>query len=357
MSEPDGAGDVPSYPFRTVFGRGLLEELPVFVHRPYLVVTMEDLWPRFAGAFDDGLAGVHLVRTLEVAELEAEADALPAVNAVVGLGGGQAIDVAKFFAWRRRLPLFQVPTAMTVNAPFGHRAGLRRQGIVRYLGWAVPEAVYVDFDVIASAPARIIRAGIGDILCYHTAHFDWRLAHEAGRAEARWPYDERLVAAAKERLEDVLAHLDDIRQVNEAGIRTLTLAHRWGGATFHDAGWNPRHIEGMEHFLFYNLERLTARHFIHGQPVGLGCFIGATLQENQPEMVLDALLRAGVDIRPEQMGVTWDDVAAAMRTLRAFVREAGLWYTTADERPMDDAFVRRVRQRIEEAYASWEAEQ
>ena len=40
---------------------------------------------------------------------------------------------------------------MTVNAPFGHRAGLRRGGVVRYLGFAVPEAVYVDFDVIAGA--------------------------------------------------------------------------------------------------------------------------------------------------------------------------------------------------------------
>ncbi len=72
------------------------------------------------------------------------------------------------------------------------------------------------------------------------------------------------------RLDSVLDHLDDIRAVNEVGIRTLMNAHRWGGATFHDSGWNPRHIEGVDHFFFYNLERLTGRHFIHGQPVGLG---------------------------------------------------------------------------------------
>jgi glycerol-1-phosphate dehydrogenase [NAD(P)+] len=340
--------------FRTVFGRGLVEELPVFVHRPYLVVTMEDLWPRFEGHFDDGLAGVHLVRTLEVGELEAESDRLPACSAVIGLGGGQAVDVAKYFAWRLRLPLFQVPTAMTVNAPFGHRAGLRRKGIVRYLGWAIPEAVYVDFDVVASAPARLNRTGIGDILCYHTAHYDWRLSHELGRTEPRWPYDEMLVAAARERLDSVLAALDDIRQVNESGIRTLMLAHRWGGATFHDAGWNPRHIEGMEHFFFYNLERLTGRHFIHGQPVGLGCYIGATLQRNEPERVLSALQRAGVDVRPEAMGVSWDEAGEAMRTLRAFAREAGLWHTTADERPMDEDFIASVRERLNEAYEGWE---
>ncbi len=145
--------------FVTVFGRGLVGELPKFVPRPYLVVSMADLWPQFEPELADGLGGVHLVRTLDLDELRREAAALPACRSVIGLGGGQAIDVAKFFAWTLGLPIFQVPTAMTVNAPFGHRSGIRTGGVVRYMGWAVPEAVYVDFDVIASAPPLLNRSG------------------------------------------------------------------------------------------------------------------------------------------------------------------------------------------------------
>ena len=342
--------------FTTVFGRGLVAELPNFVPPPYLVVTMDDLWPRFAHHFDDGLAGVHLVTSLDLDDLQREAGRLPPCRSIIGLGGGQAIDVAKFFAWTLGLPIFQVPTAMTVNAPFGHRAGIRTAGKVRYMGWAVPEAVYVDFDVIGSAPKLLNRSGVGDILCYHTAHGDWRLARDLGREEPQWPYSEGLVAAAHARFESVMDHLDDIRAVNETGIRTLMTAHRWGGATFHDSGWNPRHIEGVDHFFYYNLERLTGRHFIHGQPVGLGIYIGSALQENEPERMLAALVRVGVDVRPEAMGVTWDDVVEAMRTLATYVRSAGLWYSVADAVPIDEAFIGRIREGVTAAYAGWDPE-
>jgi len=350
VSTEGGPVVLPAGGFTTVFGRELVGELPAFVHRPYLVVTMADLWPTFEARLGAHLAGVHLVETLELADLERAAEALPECAAIIGLGGGQALDVAKFFAWTRRLPLFQVPTATTVNAPFGHRSGLRVEGKVRYMGWAVPEAVYIDFAVIGAAPPALNRSGVGDVLCYHTAHFDWRLADRLGRTEPRWPYDPGLVADAATVMASVVDALDAIRAGSEAGIRALVLALRWGGTTFHDSGWNPRHIEGVEHFLFYNLERLTGRHFIHGQPVGLGIVAGSVLQDNEPERAAADLARAGVDIRPEAMGVTWDDVGEALRTLPTYVRDAGLWFTVADTMRIGDDHVARVREVVDAAF-------
>lgn len=334
--------------FNTIYGRGLIGELPKIVHRPYYVVTMEDLWSLSEQVWDEHLAGVHFADSVEYEDLESMLEGLPAANSVIGIGGGRALDVAKYIAWRRRLPLFQVPTAMTVNAAFGHRSAVRFDGVVRYIGWAVPEAVYVDYDIIRSAPLLLNRSGVCDIFCYHTAHYDWRLAHEKGKCEPQWPYDQRLVDEAGGILQRVMGTIEEIHQVTDEGIHTLMEGHRWGGAAFHNAGWNPRHIEGAEHFLFYNLEYRTRKPFIHGQPVCLGIYIISALQDNRAEEMLDAIERVGVPIRPQDMDLTWDEVAEALRTLREYVEHAGLWYTVVNDRSITEEFIERVRARLSE---------
>ena len=62
------------------------------------------------------------------------------------------------------------------------------------------------------------------------------------------------------------------------------------------------------------------------------------------------LARAGVDIRPEAMGVTWDDVDEALRTLPAFVRDAGLWFSAADTMTIGDEQIARVREVVDAAF-------
>jgi len=311
---------------------------------------MDDLWAQFSHHFDDNLAGPYLVSTIDGDELEDEAAKLPDCRSIIGLGGGQALDVAKFFAWKLQLPLFQAPTSMSVSAAVGQRTGLRFKGNVRYVAWAVPEAVYVDFDVIQNAPPVVNRSGICEILCYHTAHADWRYASERGKCESKWPYDQALVDEAQGVMAKVMDAPDDIREVNEKGTSTTMTANRRGGAAFHNAGWNPRHIEGADHFLFYALEYNTGVKFIHGQPVCLGIYVGSLLHDDKAQEMLDAIVRAGVDIRPEAMGISWDDVTQSLVNMRDFVRQAGLWYGIYHDAEIDIAFAEKVRENVEAAY-------
>lgn len=342
----------PAHGFQTVLGRNLVGELRHFVHRPFLVVTMEDLWPGFAEAFEGAECEPYFVRSVDEDELVRDLAALPDFAAVVGLGGGMAIDTAKYFAWRRRCPLFQVQTALSMNAGWGHRAGIRSNGVVRYVGWAVPEAVYIDLDVIRAAPRALNLSGIGDILCAHTGVLDWKYAADRGRCEPKWPFEPALAAEAQAVVDTVLAHLDDIRDLTDTGIRILVEGLS-RGTSYHTNGWNPRPIEGIDHFFFYALEHGTRRKFIHGPPVCLGIAIGSLLHRSRAEEMLRAFHHVGLDIRPEAMGVTWDDVARALAGLRGFVRDAGLWHSIAHDVEIGPDFVRDLRHRIEALYGPW----
>ena len=63
--------------FTTIYGCNLVGELPNFVHQPYLVISMADLWPKFEAHFDSHLAAVYFVQTLDLAVLSKEVDRLP----------------------------------------------------------------------------------------------------------------------------------------------------------------------------------------------------------------------------------------------------------------------------------------
>lgn len=334
-------------PFDTVFGRNLIAEIPNFVAEPMLVVTMDDLWPLFRSQLP-AEARVYRVRSLERAVLEADLAGLNGVAAVVGLGGGQAIDCAKYVAWRKRLPLYQFPTSLSVDAVFGHRAGVRENRRVRYLGWAVPETVYIDYGVLETAPPAINRAGVGDIFCFFTGVMDWRYAERNGRCEARWPYDDDLAQISLAKAEAALAATEDIRDLTPHGIRVMVDALRWGGASYHAAGWCPRHIEGVEHFIFYALEALTGRAFLHGQAVCLGLIAGAIMHGQREAELTRAIETVGVDVRPQSMGIGWDEVTAALDGLADFVRQERLPYGIAHDFRPDADFHRRLRQAVEQ---------
>jgi hypothetical protein len=69
--------------------------------------------------------------------------------------------------------------------------------------------------------------------------------------------------------------------------------------------------------------------------------------------MLDTIRRAGVDIRPEAMGATWDDVGTTLCGLADYVREAKLPYGVAHEAEITDRFIATARSQIEAAFGPW----
>jgi glycerol dehydrogenase len=89
------------------------------------------------------------------------------IDALIGVGGGKAIDTAKCVASRLAIPLIICPTLASSDAPCSAVAVLyTKEGVFAGAEFFLsnPDLVIVDTHVIARAPLRYLLAGIADAL-------------------------------------------------------------------------------------------------------------------------------------------------------------------------------------------------
>jgi len=318
------------------FGDRLLESV-----RPpeddVAVITMEEPWELARDRLGLRPKVVAFVRELDWFRLEALERELPEVSAVVGLGGGTPTDAAKYVAWRRHLPVDVFPSITSVDAAVTKSIAARSGGHVTYIGHVVPRQVYVDTTLIAGAPPRLNRSGVGDILCAHVAVWDWKLAHES-RGER---YDPAAVEAMRRWLERIVAGAGDIHNVTPAGIRLTMQAFEDISLICRRFG-SSRPQEASDHTFAYNAEFQTGKAFLHGEIVGLGTYVMAVLQDNEPEFLLEAYARTGLLWQPRDIGLSRDEFVQTLRTLNDYQKNFGRRYSILDERKLDLAFVEAI---------------
>jgi hypothetical protein len=51
----------------------------------------------------------------------------------------------------------------------------------------------------------------------------------------------------------------------------------------------------------------------------------------------------------------WDDAAEALRRIRSYATEQGLWFSVVHEKEVTEDFIQHVRDGIYETYAPWTA--
>jgi glycerol-1-phosphate dehydrogenase [NAD(P)+] len=267
--------------------------------------------------------------SMELHDLEDLAAVPDDGEVVVGVGGGTALDTAKFIAWRRGLPLIQVPTITSVDAGFTDAVGVRVDRRVRYIGKVVPELVVLDLPLIRGAPRRLNRAGIGDVLSCHTGLFDWQLASARGEGH---PWRDDLAALGRQLLADLFSAIEDVALVSDDGVRFLASSYQRIGAACAEAG-HSRFEEGSEHFWAYHYEHLTGEHHVHGELISLAVCALAFVQGNGAEWARSLVAKAGVRAHPADLGVSRDRFVEALVTLPKYARSEELDISVVDLQP------------------------
>ncbi|MBX3747233.1 MAG: iron-containing alcohol dehydrogenase family protein [Verrucomicrobiae bacterium] len=191
------------------------------------------------------------------------------LGAVVGLGGGKALDVAKYLSFLLRRPYLAVPTSLSNDGFCSPQSSLEIGGRRRSLAAAMPYGVVVDTAVCLEAPTVLWHAGVGDSVAKITAVADWKLAfHACGT-----PVDDFAALLSDATVFQLLA--SPTRSLE--GIRLLATALMLNGVAMEIAG-SSRPASGSEHLISHALDALNPRPRLHGLQVGVATYLVSQLQ-------------------------------------------------------------------------------
>lgn len=309
-------------------GRDVLSGLGREIER-FVVTTMEVPWRLSKDKLGGNPEKVIMVETMEEQWLDQVVESIPDCDAVVGIGGGQAIDAAKYISWKKGIRLISVPSILSVDAFVTPAAGIRRNHEVVYVGESSPDPLVIDFNLLRTAPPELNIAGIGDLLSIHTGTFDWEYANSMGKSE--YPFSAKDVANGRKILEKIYPKLDEIRQNTDEGLMAIVEGYLTMNTVCLPAG-HYRIEEGSEHFLFYELEERLARPFVHGYIVGLGIYLMSQLQGNQFEMISGVMDRVGLKYHPADLEIRREDLIASLLNLKKYVlSKPNIWFSVIDD--------------------------
>ena len=102
----------------------------------------------------DPLAVIH-ADSMERRVVEKQIEAVPDCDLVIAIGGGRAVDLGKYLAFKRGLRLITIPTVLSVDAFVTPAAGLRENGRVTYVGNASPDPLVIDYNILRTAPPEL----------------------------------------------------------------------------------------------------------------------------------------------------------------------------------------------------------
>ncbi len=276
---------------------GALQRLGLYLARSRLIPATlfhsEGLLPSILDAArqslrDQGTAPA-LVREVKAATVEEAVSLLSVVpsscKALVGVGGGKALDVAKYIASLAGLPYFAVPTSLSNDGFCSPRASLTQEGKRRSLPTGLPEAVLVDLAVCQRAPLPLWHSGVGDLCSKFTAVSDWKLAfHRRGD-----PVNDLAALISDASVFQFMAN----PVLDEEGIRLLATALMLNGVAMEIAG-SSRPSSGSEHLISHALDMTGARPRLHGLQTGTAAYLVSSVQGgNHHEKIGELFARTG----------------------------------------------------------------
>ena len=98
-----------------------------------------------------------------------------ACDMIVTVGSGVLNDISKVIARLTGLPYVIVGTAPSMDGYASASSSMDRDGLKISLNTVCPNVVIGDTDILATAPAHMLKSGLGDMLSKYTSICEWSI--------------------------------------------------------------------------------------------------------------------------------------------------------------------------------------
>lgn len=313
----------------------------------YIAVTSPSAWEAVRRFFTTDPSLLEFQKGMGEADLDELLPRVPTSDFVLGIGGGNALDVARYVAWKTDTPLVAIPTIVSTGSVFQTALAIRGSETWEFIREDVsPEYLLFDFGVIRSAPPRLNCAGMAECISHLGVVESWRAWVDERLDGPAWDQviADTTLTWVRDRAAAFSSDRDADGQPGEAGIRVAAEINRERyGLLSHqgDVG------HSLDHVFVIAFEHVLGRQLIHGEGVGLGAAINCYLYGSGFDETKALLDSCGVRYRPHDIGCTQDEVRTVLDRINELNDKLGHPKNWFHYHRLSDATFRRMMRAVD----------
>ena len=260
----------------------IYDSLRVFGLSKTIFISDKKIWNNCKEFFPDDFAE-YFDKFLLVENPRADDESLKIIQSelrniefILCLGSGTINDLCKYLSSKKEIPYAVFASAASMNGYLSKNASITIGGHKKTLEATLPEKVFCNLDILTSAPLELIKAGIGDSLCYYSCYFDWYLSHKIlGTKFSHKPFE-----ILQDKMEKFLKNYQKFSLEDEKFLQLLIEILLFSGASMTMAkGSHP--ASQSEHMIAHMIDMKYPKKFanlLHGQVIAVTTLSSAKIQ-------------------------------------------------------------------------------
>lgn len=208
---------------------------------------------------------------------------------LVAVGAGTIHDIVRYCAFRLGIPFVSVPTAASVDGFVSSGAAMSFGGFKVTLPAAPPLLVVADAALLAQAPIRLTRSGLGDLLGKYICLADWEISSLLTGEY----YCDGIAGLTRQAVEAAMSSRRGLLTADPDAYQALIYGLLLSGIAMQLCG-NSRPASGAEHHVSHLLELgvFGPNEALHGEKVGVAALACAGLYHRLSRMAPAELERS-----------------------------------------------------------------